>query len=305
MNCPSWLKPIGCGVTWPSGPMSIFGLTQGGVTHLAKTDTEMARYADWLPHAAANDVDTRLLNASEVADLIPGMSRSYAGALHTASDMRAEPWVAVPALAGVAVRAGATIVENCAVRALDIQAGRVAGVVTEQRQIAAPEVVLAGGAWSSLLLRRHGISLPQLSVRATVAATEALPMVFPGGAADDGDCVSTAQGWWLLLGCWRVSRIVHWPGCVSGAAEIPATIARRPFRYAVSTGCTAWVSRCVVDVAPLGCRWSKPVRRDAHSQPDPQSPQGGAIDQQISGIVPGYWPRADQDRMGRHDRHHA
>ncbi len=162
------------------------GLTQGGVTYLAKTDAEMARYSDWIHHAAAHDVDSRLLRAGEVADLIPGMSRGYAGALYTASDMRAEPWVAVPALAGVAARAGATIVENCAVRALDIQAGRVAGVVTEQCRIAAHEVVLAGGAWSALLLRRHGIALPQLSVRATVAATDPLPMVFPGGAADDG-----------------------------------------------------------------------------------------------------------------------
>lgn len=162
------------------------GLTQGGVTYLAKTDAEMGRYADWIHHAAMHEVDSRLLSAGEVADLIPGMSRGYAGALYTATDMRAEPWVAVPALAGVAARAGATIVENCAVRALDIQVGRIAGVVTEQGRIAASEVVLAGGAWSSLLLRRHGVSLPQLSVRATVASTEPLPLVFPGGAADDG-----------------------------------------------------------------------------------------------------------------------
>ncbi|MEL7133150.1 MAG: FAD-binding oxidoreductase, partial [Pseudomonadota bacterium] len=48
-----------------------------------------------------------------------------------------------------------------------------------------PEVILAGGAWSALFLRRHGIVLPQLAVRATVAATDPLPMIYPGGAADD------------------------------------------------------------------------------------------------------------------------
>ena len=161
------------------------GLTQGGVTYLAKTEDEMARYADWLPNAQAHGVDSRLLSTSEISELIPGMARPYPGALYTASDMRAEPWVAVPALAGVAARAGATVVEGCAVRALDIVGGRIAGVVTEMGRIRASSVVLAGGAWSSLLLRRHGVAVPQLSVRATVAATEPLPMVYPGGAADD------------------------------------------------------------------------------------------------------------------------
>ncbi|MEM8655385.1 MAG: FAD-binding oxidoreductase [Pseudomonadota bacterium] len=162
------------------------GLTQGGVTYLAGSEAEMAKYAGWLRHAEALGVDSRLLRTAEVAELVPGMSKSYVGALYTASDMRAEPWVAVPALAGVVARAGARIVENCAVRALDIQGGKVAGVVTEQGRIKASEVVLAGGAWSALFLRRHGVVLPQLSVRATVAATEPLPMVYPGGAADDG-----------------------------------------------------------------------------------------------------------------------
>ena len=92
--------------------------------------------------------------------------------------------MAVPALAGIAARAGAQIVENCAVRALDLTAGRVSGVVTEAGLIKAPEVVLAGGAWSALFLRNMGVSIPQLSVRETVAATEPLPVVQMGGVAD-------------------------------------------------------------------------------------------------------------------------
>ena len=160
------------------------GLKTGGITYLAQTDKDMAEYTAWVPHAQAHGLDSRMLSTTETADLIPGMSRSYKGALYTASDMRAEPWVAVPALAGIAARAGVTLVENCAVRALDLVAGKVAGVITEQGRIKAAEVVLAGGAWSALFLRRHGVALPQLSVRATVAATAPLPMVYPGGAAE-------------------------------------------------------------------------------------------------------------------------
>ena len=161
------------------------GLTQGGVTYLAEREDQMARYADWLPFAQAHGVDTRLLTAEETVNALPGTSRDYVGALHTASDMRAEPWVAVPALAEIAVRDGACIREGCAVRCLALTAGRVSGVITEAGRIATSEVVLAGGAWSSLFLRNHGVAVPQLSVRATVAATTALPVVAEGGMADN------------------------------------------------------------------------------------------------------------------------
>jgi glycine/D-amino acid oxidase-like deaminating enzyme len=161
------------------------GLKECGVSYLAKTDAEMADYEAWLDHARAHGVDSRLLSNAETQTLIPGMSRGYAGALYTATDLRAEPWVAVPALAGIAARAGAHLVENCAVRTLDIQAGRIAGVVTEHGRIKANSVVLAGGAWSSLFLRNAGVTLPQLSVRATVAATHPLPQNYQGGAADE------------------------------------------------------------------------------------------------------------------------
>ncbi|WP_435170201.1 NAD(P)/FAD-dependent oxidoreductase [Falsirhodobacter sp. 1013] len=161
------------------------GLTTGGTTYIARTEAEMKTYADWLPHAAAHGVDTRLLTAEATDVLIPGMSRRPVGALHTSSDMRAEPWVAVPALARMAAREGVVIVEGCAVRGLDVQAGRVAGVVTERGRLRAPEVVVTGGAWTALLLRQAGIHIPQLTVRGTVAATEAVPDLHAGCAIDE------------------------------------------------------------------------------------------------------------------------
>ncbi len=162
-----------------------FGLRQGGVTYLSRSQRNLERDAAWLRIAANCDLDTRLLSSEEVARMFPGIRGPFAGALHTPSDMRAEPWLAVPALAGVAVRAGARLIEGCAVRSLDLAAGRVAGVVTEAGRIAASTVVLAGGAWSALMLRNHGVSIPQLSVRENVMATHALPEVTLGAAADD------------------------------------------------------------------------------------------------------------------------
>lgn len=163
-----------------------FGLHQGGTVYLAKTDKQMAAYTHWQGIAAAQGLDSDILSAAEAAALYPGLKSHFKGALRTASDMRAEPALAMQALAAIAARAGVTLVENCAVRTLDIAAGRVAGVVHEAGRIAADRVVLAGGAWSALFLANHGVRLPQLSVRDTVVATQPLPEVTLGTASDGG-----------------------------------------------------------------------------------------------------------------------
>ncbi|PTE13234.1 NAD(P)/FAD-dependent oxidoreductase [Pseudogemmobacter blasticus] len=160
------------------------GFRQTGVLYLADTAEEMAGYEGWLTHARAHDVDSRILSREEVAAMIPQAAAGWKGGLWTASDARAEPWAAVPLLAEGAVRRGVTIVENCAVRALDIAAGRVAGVVTERGRIRAGRVLVAAGAWSRLFLGAHGVKIPQLAVLASVAATAPLPMVFDGAACD-------------------------------------------------------------------------------------------------------------------------
>jgi len=160
------------------------GLAQTGVLYLADDAQSMAGYADWLPLAQAHGLDTRLLDGAGVARLLPQAARRWAGALWTPSDMRAEPWLAVPALARAAAARGVTILEDCAARLIDTAAGRVSGVITEQGRLRCPEVVVAGGAWSALFLRRHGIAIPQLAVRATLAATLPLPEVFAGNASD-------------------------------------------------------------------------------------------------------------------------
>ena len=159
------------------------GLTQAGVTYFARNEAAVKGYEGWLPHAAANGVDSKILTAAQVAAMYPGVSNVPLAALHTASDYRAEPWVAVPALAEIAAREGVQIIEHCAVRCLDITNGQVAGVVTEKGRVAAPRVVLAAGAWSSLFLRNHGVALPQLSVRSQVAVTEPV--------ADIGQCAAS------------------------------------------------------------------------------------------------------------------
>lgn len=159
------------------------GFRQTGVMYLANKDADLAGYEAFVPLAQAHGVDTRMLARCEI-EAILGTSGAWKGAMFTPSDARAEPWSAVPLLAGLAADAGVCIVENCAVRSLELNAGAVAGVVTEQGRVRAGRVVVAGGAWSRLFLAAQGVAIPQLSVLASVAQTAPMPEIFPGAATD-------------------------------------------------------------------------------------------------------------------------
>ncbi|MEI4485684.1 FAD-binding oxidoreductase [Frigidibacter sp. MR17.14] len=159
------------------------GFRREGIVYIAKTEAELAAHEAWLPHARAHGVDTRLLSRRELSALMPN-APGWAGGIVTPSDARAEPWVAVPVLARLAAQAGAVIREGCAVRRLEVTGGQVTGVLTERGRIAAGRVVLAGGAWSGMFARAHGVRLPQLAVRCTVGVTQELPEIFAGAASD-------------------------------------------------------------------------------------------------------------------------
>jgi glycine/D-amino acid oxidase-like deaminating enzyme len=149
------------------------GFRQAGIIYLAETEAWLAGQSRWADeHARPYQLDTRVLTPDEAARVMPGATQRWKGAIYTASDGRAEPSKAAPALAAAARRAGAKIFTGCAVRGLDLAAGRVAGVVTEKGRIACEQVVLAGGAWSRRFCGNHRIELPQLMVVNSVQRTE-------------------------------------------------------------------------------------------------------------------------------------
>ncbi|WP_430244269.1 NAD(P)/FAD-dependent oxidoreductase [Neorhizobium sp. DAR64861/K0K2] len=145
------------------------GLRQSGIAYLCETDAEMVTYEEWLTHAAALGLDSHMLRGEAAAQLVPGMGRPFKAVLHTPSDCKAEPFIAVPAIARGAAAKGAHILTNCAVRSIERSAGRVSGVVTEHGEIRCSQVVLAGGAWSRLFAGNIGIDLPILKILGSVA----------------------------------------------------------------------------------------------------------------------------------------
>ena len=154
------------------------GFRRTGILYVTDMPEELAKWERWMEHARTYQLHSRLLSAEEAQAMTPGCETKWIGGLHTPSDGRGEPSMAAPAIAGAARRAGATIHQNCAARGIETEAGKVAALVTELGTIRTSRVLCAGGAWSSLFCRRHGIDLPQLTVRASVLRTDAQPEVF-------------------------------------------------------------------------------------------------------------------------------
>ncbi len=162
---------------------SSIGYQREGSLYLCENDTELAHHERFMSFAPAYGLTTGYLNRKQLEKLIADCPKHWQSALHTPTDGRAEPSLAVPAMAESLRKAGVGIFENCAVLRVLTENGRVSGVLTEYGEIRAPQVLCAGGAWTTFLLKQCGIRLPQLTVKASVARTAAAPLFFNGNAS--------------------------------------------------------------------------------------------------------------------------
>lgn len=151
------------------------GFTRCGILYLCETAQELATRTKWFEeNAKPFGLSTRMIGAAEANALQPGSTRPWMGALYTPDDARAEPFIAVPAMARGVQKKGGKIFTNCAVRGIETSGGHISAVVTERGTIACDTVVLAGGAWSRRFLHNLGIPLPQLTVVNSVMRTAPL-----------------------------------------------------------------------------------------------------------------------------------
>jgi glycine/D-amino acid oxidase-like deaminating enzyme len=76
--------------------------TQSGCAYLTETKAGLAKYEAWHDLAKQHQLDTRMLSRADIEARYPGLVGTWSGGMITESDGRAEPWVAVPALARAA-----------------------------------------------------------------------------------------------------------------------------------------------------------------------------------------------------------
>ena len=177
--------------------------TVSGCLYLSNDKESLERHEAWSERAKEYQLDTEMLSADQARGAAPGIEGRWVGAMLTKSDGRAEPFVAVPALARAAQGIGALITEGCAGRTIETENGEVCAVHTERGRIRCERAVLAAGLWTSIFAGNLGLDLPQLGVRSSVGRTGPapdvnLPNLFAPGLAlrrreDGGYTVTTGD----------------------------------------------------------------------------------------------------------------
>ena len=148
-----------------------------GIAYLAETQAELEGHVQWVArHGEAHDLSTRVLDAKAAAELLPGSTLNWHGGIFTEDDGRAEPFIAVPAMARFFQMRGGKVFTHCAARGIETRAGRLCSVVTEQGTIATDLAIVAGGYWSQRFLGNIGIRFAQLGVVNSVMRTAAIDL---------------------------------------------------------------------------------------------------------------------------------
>jgi glycine/D-amino acid oxidase-like deaminating enzyme len=163
------------------------GFRRCGIVYLSNSEADFEKNQQWHRDVALPyKLPTRVVAGADVASITPGTARKWVGALYTEEDGRAEPFVAVPAMARHFMAQGGIIKTQCAARGLERQAGAVSSVVTEQGVVKTKLVVLAGGYWSSRFLHNMDVRFPQTGVISSVQRTSPVELghgrTFAGGA---------------------------------------------------------------------------------------------------------------------------
>ncbi|QCX13000.1 4-methylaminobutanoate oxidase (formaldehyde-forming) [Paracidovorax citrulli] len=155
------------------------GFRRCGLFYLSNDEAELDRWARWGVFAKSAGVTTHMLSAEEATRRGSATGRPWKGGVLSPSDGTADPAKAAPAAATAFMKLGGTVHQNCAARGIELQGGRVSGVVTEAGTIRTRTAIYAGGAWASSFCRQLGIRFPQATVRQSIvrvsAVAEALP----------------------------------------------------------------------------------------------------------------------------------
>lgn len=139
------------------GVLTIGGPAAPGTIEMVRRNAELLR---------ANGVDSRVLDAAAMRELVPGLVVDDAAVgCHEPDGAGVDPVRTVEAFAALAREAGAVTRIGERVLAIEVANGRVRGVRTDSGVVACERLVIATGPWSAPLLVAIGVDIPLSVVR--------------------------------------------------------------------------------------------------------------------------------------------
>jgi glycine/D-amino acid oxidase-like deaminating enzyme len=166
------------------------GFRRCGLLYLSNDEAELSRWSNWHEFAKTAGVTTYMLDSRRAAERGQATGRAWKGGVFSPSDGTADPAKAAPAVAAALIKLGGSVLQQCAARGLELEGGRVSGVITEAGVIKTKTVVLAGGAWASSFCRQLGIRFPQASIRQSILSVAPVEHPLPEALFTSGVSVT-------------------------------------------------------------------------------------------------------------------
>lgn len=175
MNCRlakasiEWFERAEAELDYPDG----IEFKQQGYLILAFTAQQVEQFRRNVALQRSLGIDSRCLSPAQCRDIVPYLdTTNLMGGTFCGKDGHINPFRALDAYARAAARGGADIRKGCAVTGIELEGGRVVGVVTSLGPISTPVVVNAAGPWSQVVAAMAGVELPVYSERHQILVTE-------------------------------------------------------------------------------------------------------------------------------------
>jgi glycine oxidase len=127
------------------------GFRRCGVLEVAETEKDLEELERTFAWQRAKGHRVERVEGASLRAIEPQLNPGFAGAIALPDDGQVDPPTLVAAIAQAAERAGATFRAGTTVRSIIVENGVARGVEVEDGRIEAGHVVLAAGAWSSLV----------------------------------------------------------------------------------------------------------------------------------------------------------
>ena len=203
------------------------GFNRCGLLYLSDDEDQIVQWEKWRDFARTVGVTSHVLSSREAAERGQATGRAWKGGVFSPTDGTADPSKAVPAVASALMKLGGTVLQNCAARGIEIEGGRVSGVVTEAGTIKTRIAVLAGGAWASSFCRQLGIRFPLATLRQSIMRVAPLAHRLPAALSTSRVAVTRRSDGSYTLAISGRGRVDPTPQLMRYASKFVPMFAKR------------------------------------------------------------------------------
>jgi glycine/D-amino acid oxidase-like deaminating enzyme len=137
----------------------------------AHTREDLPALDDMMQTGRATGLPLEMLSGDEVRSRFPTLADNVISAIYSPTDAQVTPRKVMEGYRNLARERAVNVWENCLATGLDIEGGRVKGVLTERGYLRADATMVAAGIWSVRFLDRIDIRVPVQFVTSYIGET--------------------------------------------------------------------------------------------------------------------------------------